>query len=67
MLPSLDTLEQIAAAVNLPVSAFVELAPGATPERASLLARMLAQASDLDDTQLAIAVEQIGALAKRRT
>lgn len=66
MLPSLDTLERIGAALDVPVSAFFEQSSGTMSEREALIARVLAYASQLDDRQLAVAAEQLQALAKKR-
>jgi transcriptional regulator with XRE-family HTH domain len=61
--PSLETVERLAQALDVPVASF--FSGGEEGRRADMLARVVAAAQALDDTDLYVALLQIRALRDR--
>lgn len=64
-LPSFETLEKLAAALDVPVRDFFDVEVGSSDARMLLLTRLMMQARTLSDADLEIALDQIAALARR--
>lgn len=64
--PRLVTLEKLSNAFDVPLTTLVDYAPNASNERSSLEAQLAAASHDLSEDMLAVAVDQIRALAARR-
>lgn len=64
VLPSFETLERLAVVLDVPLAAFFDSAvAGESRRRAALRARLAALVHDLPDEYLAVAVDQVAALA----
>jgi transcriptional regulator with XRE-family HTH domain len=66
MPPSIDTLDRIASALEIPVRALFEGDDATERVRSELMARLMAAAHRLKDPDLEVAVKQVEALAGRR-
>lgn len=69
-LPMLDTLADLAAALGLPLSELVtdrKPTNGTSRRRLQLEASLTEHIRDMDDTMLAIAVDQVGVLSRTST
>lgn len=64
--PSLETLEKLSVALDMPVRDFFNFEENGSNEREQMLARLVMHARSLDDADLEIAVAQVAALARRR-
>ncbi|WP_340647024.1 helix-turn-helix transcriptional regulator [Phenylobacterium sp.] len=64
-LPSFETLEKLAEALDVPIRDFFDLEDGASEHRTHMLTRLLMNARALGDADLEIAVEQVALLARR--
>lgn len=66
-LPSFETLEKLADALDVPVRDFFDVEEDASEVRVQMLTRLMMHARALSDADLEIAVEQVALLARRRT
>ena len=65
-LPSFETLEKLADALDVPVRDFFDVEEDAPEARVQMLTRLMMHARALSDVDLGIAVEQIALLGRRR-
>lgn len=65
-LPSFETLEKLADALNVPVRDFFDVEEDVSEVRVRMLTRLMMHARALSDTDLELAVEQVALLARRR-
>ncbi|WP_372072011.1 helix-turn-helix transcriptional regulator [Tistrella mobilis] len=65
-LASYDTLERLAAGLNLPVAAFFENAEPGSPHRTEMMERMIDAARTLDDEMLCKAASIVEVLSGRK-
>jgi transcriptional regulator with XRE-family HTH domain len=63
-LPSFETLEKLAQALDVPLRDFFDTDERESPERAGMIAALLLHARGLSDADLAVAVAQIAILTK---
>ena len=68
-LPNFVTLERLAKALGTPVRDFFDIGPevGDNPKRSRLLVELVETARSLNDGDLELALEQMQALARKRT